>query len=186
MRYPILVGLLLAAFALPAEAAKVLRQNADGTTSWYNTVDGSSPPAGEHHFVVTITDIATASTHFVVIPFDGRLKAVYGVTHGQIGTATAQIDFVVGAATGVGGSADMAFTAVTPAIAEAATGNYELQLPLAYAATGRVSSVTFPHNSNTSLDISAGEYIAIRHDGRATVLSTDGEADDVTLTIIVH
>lgn len=183
-----LAVLLTAALAAPANAAKYLRQNADGTASWVNTRDDTVTPAGEHTFVVPFADIATAATRYLSIPFAGRLKEANVVIDGTISGATEIIEFYISSAASAGcvlsegcGTFNQ-FTPVTPAIAEAATGSYELTIGLSYAATGQRSTVDWPVNSNTSLEFSANDIIAIHTLGD----STSGIADDAVVTIIVH
>lgn len=179
--------LLAAALAAPANAGKLLRQNADGTASWVNTRDDTITPAGEHAFVVEFSDIATAATRYITIPFAGRLKEANIVLSDAIGTATEIIEFYISSPASAGGFFNQ-FTPVTPAIAEAATTNYELRVPLAYAATGQRATVDWPVNSNTSLEFGADDVIAIHTvgDSAANTGATSMGGVNATITIIVH
>lgn len=174
------LGLALA-WVLPAEAGKILRQNADGTASWVNTTDGTETQAGEHAYTVRLDDIANSSTAFVAIPNGGRLKEVIAVLEGTIATATGELQFYISSPASSGGFFDQ-FTPVTPAIAEAATGLYQLQVPLSYAVTGQVVTRVWPVNSNTSLNLDDDDVIAIHTDGEPSVTGDPG----VMITIIVH
>lgn len=174
----VLIGVGL---ATSADAAKLLRQNADGTASWVNTRDNTATPAGEHVFIVPFANISDAATRYISIPFAGRLKEANIVIDGLITTATEIIEFYISTPASAGGFFNQ-FTAVTPAVAEAATGLYELMIPLAYAATGQRSTRDWPVNSNASLNFAADSIIAIHTLGN----STSGISDDAVITIIVH
>jgi len=174
---------VLAVLALPAHAGKILRQNGDGTASWVNTTDGTETQAGEHAYTVRLDDFTNASTTYVAIPNGGRLKEALATVHGLIATATAELEFLISSPASAGGFFDQ-FTPVTPAAAENATGEYQLQIPLAYAATGQLSTVVWPVNNNTSLNLDDDDVIAIRTDGVATTASAGKTA--VEITIIVH
>ena len=164
---------------LPAHAGKILRQDADGGASWVNTTDGTETDAGVHAYTITIDDIATAGTSYVAIPNGGRLKEVIGVLNTNIVTATGALDFYISSPSTSGGFFNQ-FTPVTPAVAEAATGEYELSLPLAYAGTGQVVTRVWPVNNNTSLNLDDDDVIAIHTNGESA------NAAGITLTIIVH
>ena len=194
----LLIGLLavtaLALLAGPASAAKLLRQNNDGTASWCDNVSGECVPTGEHTFTVTISDIATAATQYVTIPFAGRVKSYSVTVGGQILTATEVITFYIAEMASSGcvlqlgcGATTQQFTPITPVIAQAATGLYELQLGIAYAVTGQRSHVDIPYSSaNTSPTFGANAVIAINNDGGSTIAGPNDWEDEAVVTIIVH
>lgn len=184
----LLIGLAaLALFAAPASALNLSQDSSGATACWYNADHGTCSPAGQHAFVVEFSDLATAATRYVTIPFAGRLKEANIVMSDAIGTATETIMFYISSPASAGGTFNQ-FTPVTPTIAEAASATYQLEVPLAYTATGQVSTVDWPVNSNASLNFNADDVIAIHTEGKSVVNTGDDAMGGVnaTITIVVH
>lgn len=173
-------------FAGPATAAKLLRQNADGTACWHSNVTNTCIPVGERSYTVYFDDITSPATRYIVIPHEGRLKSASVHIEGEIVTASETIIFYISRPASFGGIFG-AHTAVTPNIAEQSTGTYELVIGLSYAATDQRSFVDWPfvtEASNTSLNFDANDIIIVHTLGNST--ASDAASNDGRVTIVVH
>lgn len=178
----------VALFAAPASAVN-LRQNNDSTACWENAAKGTCSPTGEHMFQIAIPDLAVASTQYISVPYAGRLRYARLVVPSTVITATGVIEFFISRPASLGdsvvtdGAGFNAFQPVTPNVTEAATGLYELHVPISYAATGQVADLDFISLGSTTASFNRFSVIAIRNNAMTLQNGTD---DDGYLTIIVH
>ena len=180
----LLFAALLAALAWPAYAVVTQRQDADGGASWVNSGAGTAVPLGEHHLVITLSDIHTASTTFVAVPFAGKIKEIMFLQNGTIASASANVNVYIAAGSTGAHAARVStghnqFGQVSPdnmivvglLIGDNVTGNVYIGTPTLGLSQRATNSV-----------VERGDIIAINTDGGSSIAG----AVDATITIVIH
>lgn len=151
-------------FVAAASAGWNLRQNADGSTDWVNG-SGTDAHVAESYVYVTISDVSTAITKYVVVPIGGTVETIYSVLENNISGADATLDFWV-------------MDSTTPSIVSTEISNATSPHVIAEAGTdiGEVDTFT-PTTGHT---VTKGGVIAVHTDGGSTGTS------QATITIIIN
>ncbi len=176
---------LLIWYLAPAGAVVTQRQDADGGASWVNSGAGTAVPLGEHHLVITLSDINTASTAFVAVPFAGKIKEILFLQNGAISTASANVNVYIAAGSTGAHAARVStghnqFGQVSPdnmivvglLIGDNVTGNVYIGTPTLGLSQRATNSV-----------VERGDIIAINTDGGSTLSGSNSSA---TITIVIH
>ncbi len=148
--------------SLPAYAGWDLRQDENGGTYWVDRDDGYEAHVSEGRVTLTITDISTAASDFVVMPVKGTIEKIYSVIHGNITSAgAAKLTFYYG--DGLGAFVEVSNTTSPLTIAASSTA-------------GTVDTFT-PTTDNV---VAKGGVLNVRTDGGST-----GTVEG-TVTIIIN
>ena len=162
-----LIAALLMLVPVSAMAGWNIKQNADGSTSWVNENGDTLPVGGFGALVVTLTDLSTAATRYIVSPRPGRIKKVYGVAE----------DSSFGS--GSNASTIRIMRQITDAVNQFTPVSVlagEMTIPTANAVD--VTSVDVVENADNT--VAAGQLIAIVTDGAST------GAVPGTITIVIE
>lgn len=165
-------GCLLLAVPSLAFAGSWNVQQKDSGTVWLDG-DGNSVPVGDTGIALTITNVGTASTHFVVSHKAGRIAKVYATVKDAITTADGNLDvFVSTAARSTQFTQVSAANLVTLDVTNSAAGD---------TFSGTPASDQSPASGGATVTdlIEAGGVIAVRTDG-----STSGQVETNVVIIV--
>jgi len=157
------LSLIAAAFLFGsvAEAGSNIKQKGSGATVWQDN-NGNEVPVGDSGLTVTLDAVSTAGTTYVVSHKAGKIVKIYAV---EQGTYTAQSD-VFALTFAIGSDGQFAPISAGATLTMSATSG------------GTVDSIS---PSDSAVDVSAGEAIAIISDGGSTGAAVQG-----VVTIVIE
>ena len=162
----VLAGLgLVLALAVGVQAGFDIRQNADGTADWVDGGKDRTFPIGGEHITLYLPDVSTQATVFAPALYDGAIRKIWAVMHGEttLANATLRVYRQTSANATLGAEA---YTQITP--------NAVLTLPYnnsSSSGAGQITSVEPGDTVSATVDfveISANDVIAVNTDGGST------------------
>lgn len=145
-----------------ANAGWNLRQKSDGSTVWTNE-DSVDVPVGDSGLTVSISDLSTAGSWYVVSHKAGKIKKIYAVAYSALSWSPAVLSFHVSPFSD-GASAQPSTAGGPHPISTGAT----ISLPASVGA-GNVVSVSpaldDPPKDSSVVDVGQGDLLIVHTDG---------------------